>query len=48
MPRQPRKDIKDVVYHIINRSNARISIFNEQGDYELFEKTLSEAVEKFK
>jgi putative transposase len=32
-----------VIYHVLNRANARIRIFGDSGDYEAFEETLSEA-----
>jgi putative transposase len=47
MPRQPRTDIKDIVYHVVNRANARLQIFNEESDYCLFENTLDEGIHKF-
>ena len=47
MPRINRIDISDIVYHVINRANARIQIFNEDKDYRLFEKTLEQARERF-
>lgn len=47
MPRTNRVDIGEMVYHIINRANARMQIFNEDKDYQLFEKVLKEAKEKF-
>ncbi len=37
----------DIVYHVINRANARMQIFDEDKDYMLFEKVLEEAKEKF-
>ncbi len=43
MPRQPRIDIGDTVYHVINRANARAQIFNTDKDYQLFEQLLQEA-----
>lgn len=45
MPRQPRTDIGGEVYHIINRSNARVKIFDTDKDYQLFEKLLQDAQE---
>ena len=45
MPRQPRIDIGGEVYHIINRSNARVKIFDTDKDYQLFEKLLQDAQE---
>ena len=47
MPRVERTDIGDYVYHIINRANARVGIFDSNEDYQLFESILEEAVEKF-
>src|SRR3990170_2335011 len=47
MPRIHRIDIRDTVYHVINRSNARIQIFNTDEDYYLFERVLEEANERF-
>ncbi len=47
MPRIQRIDIGDVVYHVINRANARLRIFNTDKDYQLFETVLEEAKEKF-
>jgi hypothetical protein len=35
------------VYHVLNRSNARLRIFDNEGDYEAFERVLEEAVERF-
>ena len=34
------------VYHVLNRANARMTIFAAPGDYEAFEKVLAEAVER--
>ena len=46
MPRPPRTDIADTVYHVINRANARVQIFNTPDDYRLFEDVLHAAKEK--
>jgi len=46
MGRAPRIDIADVVYHVINRANARVEIFDTPGDYDLFEEILAEARER--
>ena len=32
------------VYHVLNRANARMTIFDNNGDYEAFERILAEAV----
>jgi putative transposase len=34
------------VYHVLNRANARMTVFQDRGDYEAFEKVLGEAVER--
>ena len=34
------------VYHVLNRANARMTIFEEDGDYLAFESVLTEAVER--
>lgn len=47
MPRISRIDIADEVYHVLNRSNARVQIFDNDKDYKQFEDVLEEAVEKY-
>jgi putative transposase len=34
------------VYHVLNRANARMTIFGDEGDYQAFENVLLEAVER--
>jgi REP-associated tyrosine transposase len=34
------------VYHVLNRANARMTIFEQEGDYSAFEQVLLEAVER--
>jgi putative transposase len=34
------------VYHVLNRGNARMGVFDDEADYEAFEKVLAEAVER--
>lgn len=34
------------VYHVLNRANARMKIFEDDGDYEAFENVLVQAVER--
>lgn len=46
MPRAPRIDEADLVYHIINRANGRQQIFHTEKDYLSFEKILGEAQER--
>jgi putative transposase len=43
MPRQSRIDLADHIYHVLNRANGRMLIFNEEADYLLFEELLTEA-----
>ena len=33
-----------LVYHTLNRANARLAIFADEGDYAAFERALAEAV----
>jgi len=47
MPRINRVDVSEIVYHVINRANARTQIFDKDQDYLLFEKVLANAQEKF-
>ncbi len=46
MGRAPRVNSADIVYHVINRANARAQIFNTSNDYFLFEEILTQAREK--
>ena len=48
MGRPQRTDIGGYVYHVLNRANARATIFSSDKEYEDFEKILFEAIEKFK
>ncbi len=45
MPRVARVAVGGVVYHCINRSNGRVTIFNTDEDYRHFESLLQEGVE---
>jgi putative transposase len=47
MPRTLRADVGDIVYHVLNRSTARLKIFTKDKDYQAFETTLEEAKEKY-
>lgn len=46
MPRINRIDIGGEIYHVINRANARVQIFDNPKDYQLFEEVLEEAKER--
>ena len=47
MPRITRTDVREEIYHVLNRANARVQIFNNDEDYQIFESILGEAIEKF-
>lgn len=47
MPRNARVDVGGEVYHVINRANGRLQIFDTDTDYRLFEKLLLETKELF-
>lgn len=46
MPRLARVDVGDYVYHVINRANGRLKIFESNKDYLLFERLLKKAKEE--
>ena len=46
MSRSLRKSVGGIVYHVMNRANARMVIFKKRGDYEAFENVLFEAHER--
>jgi putative transposase len=48
MGRPHRTTLGGYVYHVLNRANARLTIFKETADYEAFEKVLLQAVERTK
>lgn len=47
MPRIKRVDVGGEVYHVLNRSNARVQIFDNDQDYKQFVEILEEAVLKY-
>lgn len=47
MPRNARVDVGGEIYHVINRANGRLQIFNKDADYELFEQLLLETKELY-
>ena len=47
MGRAPRIDVGNQVYHVLNRANARLPIFNEPDEYRHFEALLKDASEQF-
>jgi putative transposase len=46
MGRPQRSALGGYVYHVLNRANARMTIFRRDRDYEAFETALAEAVER--
>jgi putative transposase len=46
MPRAHRVASGGVVYHVLNRANARRQLFVQDGDYQAFEQVLMEARER--
>ena len=48
MGRPKRAADGGLVYHVLNRANARMPIFEKDRDYEAFEEILGEAVERMK
>ncbi len=47
MARQPRIDLGDYPYHVLNRANARLPIFFKEDDFEIFESILEDACEEY-
>jgi putative transposase len=43
MPRSPRVAVGGIVYHVLNRANAKMTIFGADGDYHAFEDILDSA-----
>lgn len=44
MPRPPRAAEGGLIYHALNRANARLTIFQDDEDYAAFERVLAEAI----
>jgi len=44
MPRRARLATGGLVYHVLNRGNARATLFEDEGDYAAFERVLGEAL----
>lgn len=47
MGRVLRIDIGNEIYHVLNRANARMTIFEEDDDYQSFERILEEAKDRY-
>ena len=46
MPRIPRINAGGIIYHVLNRGNARLRVFESAGDYMAFLKIMGEAHER--
>lgn len=46
MGRPLRAASGDIVYHVLNRANARRTLFDDDGDYAAFERVLTQACER--
>ena len=46
MPRRARSIVGGLIYHVLNRSNGRATLFRKAADYEAFARTLAEAHER--
>src|SRR3954447_7974585 len=44
MGRPPRAAEGGLIYHALNRANARLTLFDDEADYEAFERVLAEGV----
>lgn len=47
MARPPRAAEGGLTYHALNRANARLAIFDDEGDYRAFLRVLAEAVDRY-
>ena len=45
MPRTARMSPGGVIFHVLNRANARSTIFDDEADYAAFERVMSDTVE---
>jgi REP-associated tyrosine transposase len=47
MPRRARSIEGGLIYHVLNRANGRTRLFRKPGDFASFEKTLTDAYQRF-
>ena len=47
MGRPKRADDGGLIYHVLNRANARMTIFEKGEDFEAFERVLQQAVDRY-
>jgi len=48
MARSPRVSQGGLVYHVLNRANARVALFVTEGDYGAFEAALDQAIQRYR
>ena len=46
MPKIARVQPGGFVFHVLNRGNARMTVFNDDDDYAAFERIMAEAVDR--
>jgi putative transposase len=46
MPRRTRTIVGGLIYHVLNRSNGRTTLFRKAADYDAFQRTLEEAFQR--
>ena len=46
MPRTARMAPGGVIFHVLNRANARSTIFDDEADYAAFEGVMADTVEQ--
>lgn len=46
MPRTARASVGNVIYHVLNRGNARAEVFHKPDDYAAFQELLGKATER--
>ena len=46
MGRAPRTSLGRLIYHVLNRSNGRLTVFEEDQGYAAFERILEETLER--
>ena len=47
MPRAPRGDLQGTIFHVLNRGNARATVFHKDADYRAFINLLAIARHRF-
>ena len=47
MPRTARAIEAGLIYHVLNRGNGRLRLFRKDGDFEAFERVLTEGLERY-